>query len=107
MAETTETLASKLTSLDINNINKDEEIVVTIRDDTVIEKIRTFISDNKLVPDVINVIFNLIYQHSCPRNMRVSPSHLLFDEKLVDELLNDIDLDSIPKVQDSVTYNVK
>lgn len=90
----TETLACKPTSLDIN---KDEEIIVTIRDDTVMEKIRTFISDNKLVPYVINDIFNFIYQHSCPRNMRFSPSQVLFDERLVDELLNVIDLDSIPK----------
>lgn len=100
MTEPVETLAKKSAALHIDNINEDLDIIVTIRDD-VIKKIEKLIVDNKLVPDVINDILAFIYRHSCPPNMRISPTQLIFDEKFVKEVLKDIDLTSIPKIHES------
>lgn len=91
----------------------DTDVVVTIRDYKVIEKITQFISQNKLDPRIGNELFNIIYRVCWPFSERQDPKYLLFDESLVDETLTQIDISKCPKapvettepVQEQVTPN--
>lgn len=75
----------------------DADVVVTIRDYKVIEKITQFISQNKLDPRVGNELFNIIYRVCWPFPDRQDPKYLLFDESLVDGTLSQIDISKCPK----------
>ena len=81
----------------------DEDVIVTIRHDTVIEKIQKFIAEHRLVPTVFQNIFTTIYLASCPLHPRVPPECLLFDEISVDTMLKKLDISNCPRVPEPPT----
>ena len=90
-------LNSKLETLNVNDSEEESDVIVTIRSDDVYEKIDKFLSDHNLVPDYAkDIFFDIHYQCSTP--FRIGPEQLLFDEKMVDDILNNLDLSDIPTV---------
>jgi hypothetical protein len=100
-SDNSEMLHPMMDSLDLENTidtNNNVEIIITIRVDKVIEHIKQFVSDNKLVPNSANDIFKLIHIDSASSIPTIHPSQLLYNKQRVIEMLNNIDLQSIPKI---------
>jgi len=92
------TLYSNMSSLNIEDSINDDDIIITMRVDAVIELIKQFVTDNKLIPHSTNNIFKLIYMNCSSSMSEIQPSQLLFDKKLVNDILRSIDISSIPKI---------
>ena len=75
----------------------EEDITVTIRDDTVIAKIQDLIAKHKLDPRIAGALFQTVFSACWPFKLPIDPKTLLFDEKLVDSTLAQIDVSRCPK----------
>ena len=76
----------------------EDDITVTIREEHVIEKIKAFIAKHRLHPQLINNIYRIVVEFALRGLSIDSRTQIpLFDEKLVDEAFNLVDLNKCPK----------
>lgn len=75
---------------------KEEDVIVTIRADDVVEKIQRYIAEHKLRPELVNRLFEFIYRNCRCSDIPVNPNNLAFEERIVDGILDAIDVAQLP-----------
>ena len=88
-----EILTSKLETLDVNDTEDESDVTVTIRYYDVYDKINKFLTCHDLDAGYADDIFYDIH-HQCSIPFQISPQQLLFEEKMVDEILLNIDVEN-------------
>ncbi len=85
-----------------------EDIIVTIRQEAVLEIIKKFIDQNELLPEYVNSLFRLIHekmtrqllgQSKGPILTTFDPEYILYHEDDVNKTLASLKLDEFKKVK--------